>query len=79
MAVEVVFRSRESDGTEYLWWFALKGETGEGLDGSPFPIDADHQAQARHTKEQRWTEAEPQVVFLPVEVRDVIEGWAVRG
>jgi hypothetical protein len=47
MAVEVVFRSREDDGTEYLWWFSLKGPDGAGPEGSPFAIDADHDAQAQ--------------------------------
>jgi hypothetical protein len=78
MAVEVVFRSREDDGTEYLWWFSLKGSDGAGPEGSPFAIDADHDAQARRTKERGWVEAEPQVVFLPEPVRQVIESWSVR-
>jgi hypothetical protein len=77
-AVEVVFRSREDDGTEYLWWFSLKGSDGAGPEGSPFAIDADHDAQARRTKERGWVEAEPQVVLLPEPVRQVIESWSVR-
>ena len=78
MAVEVVFRTREADGSDFLWWFSLKGDGGAGLDGSPLPIDADHLAQARRTKEPGWVEAEPQVVFLPDSVQRVIEAWAVR-
>jgi hypothetical protein len=78
MAVEVVFRSKEPDGTEYLWWFAIKGNDGAGLDTSQHAIDADHVAQARRTKEPGWDEAEPQVVFLPEPVRAAIESWAVR-
>ena len=78
MAVEVVFRSREDDGSEYLWWFSLKGSDGAGPEGSPFAIDADHDAQARRTKERGWVEAEPQVVLLPEPVRQVIESWSVR-
>jgi hypothetical protein len=78
MAVEVVFRSRENDGTEYLWWFSLKGPNGAGPEDSPFAIDADHDAQARRTKERGWVEAEPQVVFLPEPVRHVIESWSIR-
>src|SRR6266700_3879486 len=60
MSVEVVFRSKEPDGTEHLWWFSLKGDQGAGLEDSPFPIDADHEAQGRRTKEAGWMEAEPQ-------------------
>jgi hypothetical protein len=67
MAVEVVFRTKEPDGTEHLWWFSLKGDQG-----------ADHEAQARRTKERGWMEAEPQVVFLPERVRGAVEAWAVR-
>lgn len=79
MAVEVVFRSKEDDGTEYLWWFSLQGTEGAGLDTSTHAIDADHVAQARRTKEPGWNEAEPQVVFLPEPVRAAVEAWAVRG
>ena len=78
MAVEVVFRSREDDGTEYLWWFSLKGLDGAGLENSPSAIDADHDAQARRTKERGWIEADPQVVFLPEPVRQAVERWSVR-
>lgn len=78
MAVEAVFRSRADDGTEYLWWFSLRGCDGATLDSSPFAIDADHEAQARRTKEPGWLEAEPQVVFLPPPVRAAVETWAVR-
>ena len=74
MAVEVVFRSREDDGTEHLWWFAIQGLEAAGLDDSPHPIDADHVAQARRTKEPGWVEADPQVVFLPEPVRAAIRG-----
>lgn len=78
MAVEVVFRQTDPDGSDYLWWFALKGEAGAGLSTSPFAIDAEHEAQARRTKEPGWTEAEAQVVLLPEPVRRAIEDWAVR-
>lgn len=45
MAVEVVFRSREDDGTEHLWWFALRGEEGVGLSDQPLL----HRRRARGT------------------------------
>jgi len=78
MAVEVVFRTQEPDGTEYLWWFAMKGVDGAGPDTSTHSIDADHEAQARLTKAAGWMEAEPQVVFLPRPVLDAVRAWAVR-
>ena len=75
MSVEVVFRTRDSQG-DHLWWFTLRGTDGATLAGSPFPIDADHEAQARRTKEPGWLEAEPQVVFLPEPVAQAIAAWA---
>ena len=78
MAVEVVFRSQEPDGTEYLWWFSLKGDGGGSLEDSPFPIDADHVAQGMRTKAPGWMEAEPQVVFLPAPVQAAVMAWALR-
>jgi len=56
----------------------MDGDTAGGLQDSPFAIDADHRAHGRRTKEPGWTEAEPQVVFLPDPIRDAIAGWAVR-
>jgi hypothetical protein len=78
MAVEVVFRTREPDGTEYLWWFALRGTNGADISTSPFAVDADLDIQARRTKEAGWLEAEPQVVLIPDPVREAIQAWATR-
>ena len=76
MAVEIVFRLRE-DGTEHLYWVAIKGAGGSGLDPAD-PIDRDHEAQARRTKEPGWVEAEPQVLLLPDPVRRAVLAWALR-
>ena len=76
MAVEIVFRLRE-DGRDFLYWVAIKGEGGAGLDLAD-PIDADHEAQARRTKEPGWVEAEPQLLLLPDPVRRAVLGWALR-
>jgi hypothetical protein len=76
MAVELVFRLRE-DGRDRLYWVAIKGAGGAGLDVAN-PIDRDHQAQARRTKEPGWVEAEPQVLLLPDPVRRAVLAWALR-
>jgi len=76
MAVEIVFRLREN-GDDYLFWVTLKGAGGAGLDET-IPIDRDHAAQSRRTKEPGWTEAEAQVLLLPGPVREAIMAWAVR-
>jgi hypothetical protein len=76
MAVEIVFRLRE-DGRDHLSWVSIKGAGGSGLDLSN-PIDRDHDAQARRTKEPGWVEAEPQVLLLPDPVRRAVLAWALR-
>ena len=76
MAVELVFRLRE-DGADHLYWVSVRGAGGAGPDLS-IPIDRDHDAQARRTKEPGWVEAEPQVVMLPEPVRRAVLGWALR-
>lgn len=77
MAIEIVFRLREGQD-DYLFWVTVKGADGLGLDES-IPIDRDHAAQSRRTKEPGWTEAEPQVLLLPDPVREAVMTWAVRG
>jgi len=76
MAVEIVFRLRDDD-RDHLYWVAIKGAGGTGLDLSN-PIDRDHDAQARRTKEPGWVEAEPQVLLLPDPVRRAVLAWALR-
>jgi Family of unknown function (DUF6176) len=76
MAIEIVFRLRE-DGQDYLYWVQVRGAGGEGL-SEDIPIDRDHEAQARRTKEPGWVEAEPQVLMLPGPVREAVLNWALR-
>jgi hypothetical protein len=80
MAVEIVFRLREGpaeNAVEHLYWVAIKGAAGGGLDLSN-PIDRDHDAQARRTKQPGWVEAEPEVLLLPDPVRRAVLAWALR-
>ena len=76
MAIEIIFRLKE-DGQDYLFWVSVYGEHGAGLDLSN-PIDRDHDAQARRSKEPGWVEAEPQVLLLPDPVREAVLAWALR-
>jgi len=69
----VLFRS----GQDYLYWVSVKGQNGAGLDLS-VPIDRDHEAAARRTKEPGWVEAQPQVLMLPDPVREAVLAWALR-
>ena len=77
MAVEIVFRLKEN-GEDHLFWVAIKGAGGAPLETSEHPIDRDHEAQARRTKEPGWVEAEPQVLLLPEPVRQAVLAWALR-
>jgi hypothetical protein len=76
MAIEIIFRLREGD-EDYLYWVSVHGADGGGLDLSN-PIDRDHLAQAKRTKEPGWVEAEPQVLLLPEPVRRAVLDWALR-
>ncbi|CAM4035049.1 DUF6176 domain-containing protein [Kibdelosporangium persicum] len=76
MAIEIVFRLREGED-DYLYWVQVRGKNGAGLDES-LPIDRDHIAQGRRTKEPGWVEAEPQVLMLPEPVRKAVLDWALR-
>ena len=76
MALEIAFRLDE-DGQEYLYWVSIYGSGGHGLDLT-IPIDRDHDAMARRSKEPGWVEAEPQFLLLPDPVRDAIVNWALR-
>ena len=76
MAIEIVFRLRE-DGNDYLYWLTVCGSGGSGID-LECPIDRDHLAAAKRTKEPGWVEAEPQVVLLPPPVEEAVRQWALR-
>jgi hypothetical protein len=67
MALELVFRRVDDDG-EWLYWVTIVGPGGEGLDES-IPIDRDHVAFARSSKEPGWEEAVPQFLLAPDTVR----------
>jgi hypothetical protein len=72
MAIEIVFRLKTGD-EEYLYWVSVRGAHGAGLDPE-IPIDRDHEAQARRSKEPGWVEAEPQILLQPEPVREAVLG-----
>jgi hypothetical protein len=77
MAIEMVFRLKETDG-DYLYWVTVHGEGGGVLDLNK-AIDRDHDEQARRTKEPGWLEAEAQVLLLPEPVLKAVMAWALGG
>jgi len=65
MAIEIIFRLKEN-GEDYLFWMSVRGADGAGLDPDN-ALDRDHVDQAKRTIEPgNWTEAEPQVLLLPI-------------
>lgn len=78
MAIEIVFRMKESDGTEYLYWVSVQGESGEPPDES-IPIDRDHLEQAKRTKEPGWNYASPALLLMPRPVEEAVLEWARFG
>ncbi len=77
MAVEAVFRLRDDEG-EWLYWFCIRGESGEEMDDA-HAIDRDHVAFGKRCKEPGWEEAEPHLLLLPEPVRHSLLGWAEHG
>ncbi|MGH9067542.1 MAG: DUF6176 family protein [Acidimicrobiales bacterium] len=71
MALEIVFRREDDDG-EWLYWVQVRGEGGaEELDES-VPIDRDHLAFAKRSKEPGWHEAKPQFLLASPPVREAL-------
>jgi hypothetical protein len=76
MAIEIVFRSTESDG-EYLTWVTVRGP-GRPVKTSTHQLDVDHLAYDRRVREPGWAVATPQLLLLPEPVRAVVHRWALN-
>ena len=76
MAIEMVFRSSESDG-DYLTWVTVRGQ-GESVESSNHQLDIDHLSYDRRVREPGWIVAEPQLLLLPEPVSDVVYRWATQ-
>ncbi|HEY1529965.1 MAG TPA: DUF6176 family protein [Galbitalea sp.] len=75
---EATFRSDEADGSTWIYHLSLVGEGGSGLDESN-PVDADHAAYARRTKEPGWEELQPKFMLTPDHIRGAMITWVRSG
>jgi hypothetical protein len=75
---EATFRHTEADGSVWMYHFSLTGESGGGLDTSN-PVDADHEAYARSTKQRGWEELTPKFMLTPSHIRAMMERWGRTG
>lgn len=75
---EATFRHTEADGSVWMYHFSLMGETGGGLDTSN-PVDAEHDAYARRTKERGWEDLTPKFMLAPSHIREVMHHWGETG
>jgi Family of unknown function (DUF6176) len=75
MKIEVIFRE-VIDDEEYLYWFSVQGEEGEGVETSEYKIDHEHlkfhDECIDHSYGMR--DAQPQVVMVPERIAKEI-GW----
>jgi hypothetical protein len=76
--LEATFRHVESDGSTWIYHFALVGENGSGLDESN-PVDAAHAAYSRSVKEPGWEELEPRFMLAPTHLIETMSRWALTG
>lgn len=75
---EATFRSTEADGSTWIYHLALMGEDAADLDES-IPVDADHAAYSRSTKEPGWEELEPRFMLTPTPLLELMKQWAATG
>jgi hypothetical protein len=74
MYVETIFREKVN-GEEFLYWFSIQGEGGEGIETSPFPIDAIHREFGRECVDRSHprTDWDAEVVLIAPHVQAAIE------
>ena len=76
MKLEIIFREM-IDGQEYLYWFSVQDEAGEGVRTSPFEVDhlhlAFHEECIDHTYGHH--DGQPQVIMAPPHIAQAM-GWA---
>jgi hypothetical protein len=75
---EATFRNVESDGSTWIYHVSLMGEDGAPNDES-IPVDADHAAYSRSTKEPGWEELEPRFMLAPNHLLDAVKRWGATG
>jgi hypothetical protein len=77
-AFEATFRHVEADGSTWMYHLSLIGENGSGLDTS-IPVDAEHDAWARRTKQAGWEELQPLFLLAPQHILDALTTWGRTG
>lgn len=77
-AFEATFKHTEADGSVWMYHVSLMGVDGGGLDTSN-PVDAEHEAYARRTKERGWEELTPVFLLAPQHIMDAMADWGRRG
>jgi len=76
MKLEVIFREI-IDGEEYLYWFSVQGEAGEGVETSPFEVDQKHIQFSEECLDHDYgmRDAQPQVIMVPDHIAKAMD-WA---
>lgn len=75
---EATFRSREADGSTWIYHLSLMGLGGGGNDES-IAVDADHLAYSKRAKEPGWEELEPRFMLAPRQLLNLMESYASTG
>ena len=77
-AFEATFKHTEADGSVWMYHLALMGTEGGGLDTSN-PVDAEHEAYAKRTKERGWEELQPLFMLAPAHITSALQHWGRTG
>ena len=77
-AFEATFTHTEADGSHWIYHLSLIGENGGGLDTSN-PVDAEHEAYARRTKQRGWEELTPKFLLAPRHILEALTRWGRTG
>jgi hypothetical protein len=74
MYVESIFREKVGED-EFLYWFSIQGENGEGLDTSPYPINAIQRALGAECVDRTYPrlDVDAEVVLIAPRVADAME------
>lgn len=75
---EATFRSREADGSTWIYHLSLMGRGSGGLDET-IPIAAEHGTYSRRVKEPGWEELEPFFMLAPAHLVSQMKKWAATG
>ena len=77
-AFEATFKHTEADGSVWMYHLSVMGTEGGGLDTSN-PVDAEHEAYAKRTKERGWEELQPLFMLAPAHITIALQHWGRTG